>query len=215
MKRTAFTEKGFDEKTYERYYHQHQIAYIRTRLRCVKLYSEGESFSAIAEKLNIGDRSVRNNINLYLTAGYKGITTRFTRKQPKQLTPSEESSFKQIILSTKPSDHGYNGNIWTGQLMIAYIEKTYQVTYKSGIYDLLERLNLSHQRAHADYSNANPAEQIAFIKELGNTLYTEPTTTALVFADEFSVCEKPSCYYGWAEKNTRPTVSTNEKKAKE
>lgn len=38
---------------------------------------------------------------------------------------------------------------------------------------------------------------------------------AVLMFDEFSVCEKPSSYYGWAEKNTRPKVLTDEKKEPE
>ena len=53
--------------------------------------------------------------------------------------------------------------------------------------ELLERLNLSRQRTHSDYINADKDEQIAFMKDLEQTLYKEPSTTAIVFADEFSV----------------------------
>ena len=33
----------------------------------------------------------------------------------------------------------------------------------------------------------------------------------IVFFDEFAVYERPSIFYGWAEKNTRPEVPSNEK----
>ena len=33
----------------------------------------------------------------------------------------------------------------------------------------------------------------------------------IVFFDEFAVYECPSIFYGWAEKNTRPEVPSNEK----
>ncbi|MBK8444750.1 MAG: hypothetical protein IPL35_15660 [Sphingobacteriales bacterium] len=36
-------------------------------------------------------------------------------------------------------------------------------------------------------------------------------TTAVLMYDEFSISERPTSYYGWAEKNTRPLVVTNEK----
>ncbi len=96
--------------------------------------------------------------------------------------------------------------------MRQYLKKSYQVDYKGGIYDLLERLNLSHQKAHADYANAEPAEQKAFLDVFTNTLLETDHQTAVVSFDEFSVSEKPTTYYGWAEKNTRPKVKTNEKK---
>ena len=33
----------------------------------------------------------------------------------------------------------------------------------------------------------------------------------IVFFDEFAVYERPSIFYGWAEKNTAPEVPSNEK----
>ena len=66
-----------------------------------------------------------------------------------------------------------------------------------------------------DYGNAQVAAQQAFGQELENALYQADEQTAVVFFDEFSVCEKPSGYYGWAEKNSRPTFTTNEKKERE
>lgn len=33
-----------------------------------------------------------------------------------------------------------------------------------------------------------------------------------MFFDEFAVCERPSLFYGWAERNTRPEVPSDERK---
>lgn len=82
---------------------------------------------------------------------------------------------------------------------------------------LLQRLNLSQRnggpaKAHADYANADPAQQQAFLNALKDSLSDPDPTHAVVVYAEFSVCEKPTPYYGWAEKNTRPGVVTDEKK---
>lgn len=37
----------------------------------------------------------------------------------------------------------------------------------------------------------------------------------ILFFDEFAVYNRPSTYYGWAEKNTRPQVPSNESKKRE
>ena len=211
-KRLQFSKESFDEKEWYRHYHRIQIDYLRLRLRCLRYFSKGHSFSEIALHLDIGQRSVRNAINRYLTGGYELLLAPIVRKQPTFLTTKQEQAFKDIILTTRPTDHQIEANIWTGTTMITYIKNTYGVSYKSGIYELLERLNLSHQRAHASYSNADLNQQAEFIKQLDNTLCNEAPTTAIVFLDEFSVCEKPTAYYGWSQKNIRPTVSTNEKK---
>jgi transposase len=214
-KRSKFEEIGFDKAIWSKYYHQHQIAYIRARLNCIKHFAAGDDFATVAKRLNIGINAVRNAVNAYISGSYAAVVAPIIRPQPTLLTAEQTAKFREVILTTHPTEHGFSANIWTGNVMIDYLKQTYNVTYKSGIYDLLNRLNLSHQRAHSDYSNADPKAQASFITDFETTLYTEPPSTALVFADEFSVCEKPSSYYGWAERNTRPKVSTNEKKANE
>jgi transposase len=214
-KRSKFESIGFDKATWYRQYHQHQVMYIRTRLKCIKHFAEGHEFADVAKHLNIGVQAVRNAINSYISGGYKLVVAPVVRPQPTRLTAGQMADFREVILSTHPTEHGFSANIWTGKIMIDYLKQTYDVEYKSGIYDLLYRLNLSHQRAHSDYSNADPEAQAAFIADFEATLYSESPTTAFVFADEFSVCEKPTSYYGWAQRNTRPKVSTNEKKVNE
>lgn len=211
-KRSKFDALGFDKSTWYKYYHQHQKSYIRVRLNCIKHFAGGHDFAAVSTHLGIGIDTVRNIVNIYLSGGYAALVAPTVRPQPTLLTAEQTAEFRLTILKTHPTEHGFESNMWTGNIMIDYLKKTYNVTYKSGIYDLLDRLNLSHQKAHADYSNADPEAQKAFLSDFENTLYAEPATTAIVFADEFSVCEKPTAYYGWAERNTRPTVQTNEKK---
>lgn len=214
-KRKKFVEKGFDMVEYQRYFHQHQASYIRIKLVCLLSYFEGKEFLQISEVHKVHIQSVRSYVNTYILGGFSLLCEATKRVQPCFLNTVDAQSFKEILLSKRPFEVGFEGNIWTGAIMCAYLSKTYNVVYKSGIYDLLERLGLSHQKAHSDYGNAVPSQQIAFIDDLKTTLLaTTPTSTVLMF-DEFSVCEKPTSYYGWAEKNTRPSFITNEKKEKE
>jgi hypothetical protein len=102
-----------------------------------------------------------------------------------------------VLLGSCPQDQGLQGRIWTGDTMREYLYNTYQVSCRSAIYDLLERLGLSHQKTHADYAHADPQQQKAFLAELTGTLLASDGKTAT---------------YGWAEKNTRPSFRTDEKK---
>lgn len=211
-KRVKFEQKGFDESEYKRYFHQKQSEYLRIRLRSILFYQQGNSFEEISSKLSIHHQSVRKYIHLYILGGFKELCKEIVRPRSSQLSEKESIAFKEILLTKRPFEVGLEGNIWTGKIMCQYLKATYNIDYKSGIYDLLERLNLSHQKAHADYGNAKPSEQIAFIKELQETILNADEKTAVVKFDEFSICEKPSSYYGWAEKNSRPKFVTNEKK---
>lgn len=211
-KRIKFEQKGFDESNYKKYFHSKQSEYIRKKLRCILLYYQGKEFEEISTKLSVHHQSVRKYINSYINGGFEELCKETIRPQSSQLSEKEMKSFKETLLNKRPFEVGLAGNIWTGKIMCQYIKATYKVAYKSGIYDLLERLNLTHQKAHADYGNAQPNEQIAFINELKTTLLKADKKTAVLKFDEFSICEKPSSYYGWAEKNTRPVYVTDEKK---
>jgi transposase len=163
-------------------------------------------------KLNI--RTVRAYITTYVQGGLSALCQAETRPRAGALTPQQEQDFKTILLTTRPTDHQLKGNIWTAAIMREYIQQTYQVDYHSGIYNLLARLGLTHQRAHADYGNACIEQQQACWQTIETALLSDAQKHAVVSFDEFSVTQKPTTYYGWAEKNTRPVVVTDEKKGR-
>jgi len=151
-----------------------------------------------------------------LSATYKAL---FNLTQPIErdrlgfLTREQEAELKTIITTKQPNEVGFDCYIWTAKVISAYVKREFNIDYKPiSIYDVLERLHLSHQRAHEDYSNADKEEQKEFIENLKKK---EETTTAdekIVAYDEFSVLDKPSIYYAWAETNTRPQVPCNQAK---
>ena len=210
--RPTFEKRGLDLIQWQQQMHRHPQEYIRRKLRAIHAYALGQSVNTLAQTFAIHPHTLRHYITTYCRGGLESLCQPEIRKQPKRLTAQQEGDFKQILLKNRPADHGLTGNIWTGQLMCQYLKATYQVDYHSGIYDLLERLNLSHQKAHADYGNADPASQQVFLNEFKASLLELDNTHAVVVYDEFSVAEKPTSYYGWAEKNTRPQHVTDEKK---
>lgn len=211
--RAKFEQTGFDEMQYHRYFHHNQAEYIRTKLRCVSLYAQGHCFGQISAALGVHTQSARKYVNTYLAGGFEQLCLATLRPHESQLSHEQAAAFKDVLTTKRPEQVGLEGNLWTGRIMCIYLRQAYGVVYKSGIYDLLERLNLSHQRSHADYGNADPNQQAAFLTDLKDTLLQADEKTAVVKFDEFSVCERPTSYYGWAQKNTRPRVVTNEKNA--
>lgn len=208
----AFHKRGLDLTEWKQTMHRQPNEYIRRKLRVIEAYHKNPSVQAIAAQMSLHPRTIRVYLNSYITGGLPALCVPEKRPQPTNLTLEQEAAFKQQLLCSRPTDHGLKGNIWTGQLMRQYIKNTYSVDYHSGIYDLLERLNLSHQKAHADYGNADPSQQKAFLDTFKNALLEADETHAVAVFDEFSVCQKPTSYYGWAEKNTRPVHVTDEKK---
>ncbi len=213
--RPKFDQRGFDASQWHRHMHRHPLEYVRRKLRVIQAYAQGKTVKVLAEQFHLHAHTIRTYIDTYSQGGFQTLCQAEKRPQPTRLTAQQQIDFKHILLHSRPADHALTGNIWTGQLMLAYLKQTYQIDYKSGVYDLLERLNLSHQKAHADYGNADPVKQQAFLDEFKASLLEADATHAVVVYDEFSVCEKPTTYYGWAEKNTRPQTVTDEKKGKD
>jgi transposase len=194
----AFAKRGLDLQDWQRQMHRHPQEYIRRKLRTIRLYDQSGDIPAICEQIQISLPTARRYIKTYTQKGFDGLCAAEKRARKTRLTTQQEADFKKTLLTTRPTDHQLEGFI-----------------YRGGIYDLLQRLDLSHQKAHADYGNADPVQQQAYLDDLKEALLMPDPTHAVVMYDEFSVSEKPTSYYGWAEKNTRPQHVTDEKKANE
>lgn len=211
--RKQLESKGIDEKAYQKYFAKYQQEHLRVRLRCLQSYFSGGTPKTIGHDFGIHEQTVRIYLQTYVSGGFEALCAPIQRPKPTMLNEDQMAAFKSVLLDCRPNEVGLEGNIWTGKVMRQYLQNTYQITYKSGIYDLLERLGLSHQKAHSDYANAKPEEQQLFLEDLKKTLLQADERTAVAKFDEFSVSSRPSSHYGWAQKNTRPTVKTDEKNA--
>lgn len=182
-KRTRFKEKGFDEAAFARYWHNHQAEYLRKRLGAVRLYHRGQSCAAVGRSTGIRAQTVGQYVEWYLEGGFERLCAKTRRPRAGALNPRQQAAFKETLLTRCPCEVGLEGNIWTGELMKRHLARAYGVQYRSGIYDLLKRMGLSHQRAHSDYGNADPEAQAAFLEGFKDTLLAAEETTAVVTFD--------------------------------
>lgn len=210
--RREFEQRGFDEVQYAIFFAKNNAEHLRKKLRTILLYHQQVKVPRIALLLSLGEKTVRTYLATYTEKGFEGLCEKIKRTKESRLTEQQQLLFKELLVTKRPDEVGLLGNIWTGKIMCQYLAATFGVYYRAGIYDLLHRLGLTHQKAHADYGNAKQEQQQAFLEDLKSTVLQADQQQAVVFFDEFSVCEKPTAYYGWAAKNTRPTVVTNEKK---
>ncbi len=78
------------------------------------------------------------------------------------------------------------------------------------MYNVLDRQGFSYQRGHRDYENADPKVQQAYARRLKALLENKSPAEKHLFFDEFSLTNRPTTFYGWARKNTRFSVPSNE-----
>ena len=75
-----------------------------------------------------------------------------------------------MLLEQTPQDYGIDRNLWTAKIMIQVIDQKWNVQLKdSRIYEIIGELNLSYQRGHRDYANAERVQQKQFVKVLKKT----------------------------------------------
>ena len=83
---------------------------------------------------------------------------------------SQKQQFKQMLLQRTPQDYGIDRNLWTAKIMIQVIEKNWNIQLKdSRIYEIIGELNLSYQKSHRDYANADKVKQKQFVELLKKT----------------------------------------------
>ena len=83
---------------------------------------------------------------------------------------------------SQPQDYGIDRNLWTAKIMIQVIEQNWNVQLKdSRIYEIIGELNLSYQKGHRDYANADKNKQKQFVELLKKTEESKATRKNSIF----------------------------------
>lgn len=152
---------GFDSKEWYKLHHKHNQEYIRKRLKFIKLVLTTELTSQeICAKLNISTQFY-DWLGMFLGNGLVGLCRSSTRKIPNRISDAQKLELKEIILNSTPVEHGIDRNIWTAEVIIELLKTKWNIDYKdSRVYQILNELGLTHQKAHRDYANSDKSLSI-------------------------------------------------------
>jgi transposase len=166
---------SLDKKQWQRLYYKNQQAYIRQRLSAIRYLSEGKSRAEVAKIVGCTDLTIAKWMGKYLETGLKGLVEPIKHQVKERLNPEQQQEVKRMVLNDRPTKYGIDREIWTGKIIVEVIKQRWGVDLRtSRIYEILDNLNLSHQKAHRDclaveprrYENADPAKQKKFVKIL-------------------------------------------------
>ena len=137
------------------------------RLSTIRYLSEGKSRAEVAQILGCKDLSIARWMSKYLETGLEGLVEPIKHQVKERLNPEQQQEIKEMVLNERPTKYGIDREIWTGKILVEVIKQRWGVDLKtSRIYEILDNLNLSHQKAHRDYDNADPEKQKKFVKVL-------------------------------------------------
>lgn len=198
----------------------HQQEYLRTRLNAIRLLWEGHVVKDVLRALKITRKSLLTWLKMLIDTGVqqglKQLVTPQKRQKAGKLSQAQQQPIVQMIEDQSPPDYGYPQYIFTGQILVELIDRLWGIQVcDQTVYNLLDRQGFSYQRGHRDYENADPEQQHAYAKRLAAQLDTPSPDEKHLFFDEFSVTNRPSTFYGWARKNTRVKVPSNESAKRE
>ncbi len=196
-------------------YKKHQQSYLRTRLTAIRLLWEGQSRQKILDRLGIDRKSLLTWLKTLIThgvqQGLKQLATPKTCPKTGKLTSSQQEKLVEMIEQETPRTYGYAHNIFTGKIFVELVDRLWQIQVSDQtVYNVLDRQGFSYQRGHRDYDNADPKQQEAYVRRLKAFLDTKSPAEKHLFFDEFSLTNRPTTFYGWARKNTRFSVPSNE-----
>jgi transposase len=160
-------EVSLDKSQWQRLYYKNQQEYIRKRLSAIRYLSEGKSRAEVGKIIGCRDATLAEWIEKYLAGGLAELVKPISHKVKTRLSPEQQQEIKKMILTERPSKYGIDREIWTGKIIAAIIWEQWKVELKtSRIYEILDELNLSHQKGHRDYENASPEKQKEFVEIL-------------------------------------------------
>lgn len=166
----ALQTQPFDPNEWQRLYYRHQQHYVRQRLDAIKLLQQGNSRMQVGQQVGCSYDTLTSWLKKYLSGGLNALVSPIRHLKPSRLTPEHQQQLKEMILTQRPSDYGIDRQMWTGALLSEVIEQRFEVRLKdSRIYELLDELGLSYQRAHRDYANADLQAQKEWVETVKKT----------------------------------------------
>ena len=155
-----------------------ELSTIKSQLRKDEKFSQGIRLYAVyqiklgrnAEELeelyNVSHKSICNWVHRYNCHGIKGLKDRFRSGRPSRLSEEQQKKLKETI-KERPEKFGYSSGVWSGPLVIDYVQNTFGVSYKKAqIYNLLHKLGFTFQRGKAFYPESSErAETVEAIKK--------------------------------------------------
>ena len=161
----------------------------------------GLSHEAISLSLNIGLRTVHRYIKTFEREGIDGLVEfnykgRQQRLTPQQIDQLEKELDEYLYVSTEEIQ--------------SYILSEWGIEYtRSGVRDLLHRMNYVYKKTKIVPGKANAAAQEQFIIDIGEVLEGMTDEEAVFYLDGCHPTHNTRPAYGWIKKGKEHTIKAN------
>lgn len=146
--------------------------YTRLALTAITMRYCGYSNAQIIEATGFSKVTIVAHIKAWNSSGLKSVQRHRVGKCPPKLSPDIVDDLIYVALNKTPADFDLIGHTWTCALLASYVYQNYAIKVSGvTIWSILKANNLSYKRAQPKPTKANPKEQEAFKKNVGDTGY--------------------------------------------
>jgi transposase len=198
-------------------YRRLQQAYASGSLKLIKrlhvllALAQGQSVSEVAERLSLGEQTVRDYRNQYLFKGMASLAYQSPPGRPRKLTQTQRHQLAEWIRAS-PQDSGYTSGCWNTPMIQDLIQRHFGVEYHPHyIATLLKNMGFSYQKARFVSDHLNEAKRLAWRQSRWPKILRQAKQrkALLLFGDEASFAQWGSLSYTWAPKGHQPEVPTS------
>jgi len=171
MPRKVLQIKGYSPEKIRELFDSEPKYKIGLRLYAIYQVSIGQPTRKLETLYNTSFKQICNWVHRFEEKGIDGLKDKQKPGRPSLLTKRQLSGIKELLLSSSPSEFGYNTSTWNGPILMDYVQKEYGVQYKKAqIYNILKKLGFTFQKGRPSYPECDPEKQEVFKEEFKKNL---------------------------------------------
>jgi transposase len=170
MGRPVLKIKGYSPEEIKALIKKDERYTIGLRLYAVYQVALGQPSRKLEELYQTSFKQITNWVHRFEQKGIDGLKDKPGRGRKSSLSNEQMDSLSDLLLNESPVDHGYNTETWTGPILIDWIGKSFGVEFKKAqIYNIINQLGFSYQKAKGFYPEADEKAQEEFKDSLKKT----------------------------------------------
>ena len=192
------------------------MSYIR-KLAVRAIVEFGWSPEYVYEVFGISRSSLYDWLDKFRRGGYEALETRVAPGAKPLITPEMDDWLKGTVLSSDPTDYGYDTPLWTCEILAALLAQEFGVQVIAATVNAhLKKLGLSYQVPHYRAREQDPAEIEQFLNDKFPRVkrYAEKMGAEIAFEDEAGVYLNAHAGRTWGASGETPEVIATGKRGK-
>lgn len=186
------------------------------RAQSVLLLEDNVDMELIKQMTGYKKRWIYESRDKFLKEGIGAIKDKRKGKPKELLSKKQREELEEILENTTPENYGYNSDYWTTSILGNFIERKYEVKYKSktSLYLIFRSAKFTYHKPGRVYEKHNDEEVLRWRKENKDTIKQalNDKDTAVLCEDEMILSTQTTFQKIWLPKGEYPKIEISNKR---